>query len=338
MLRSLAGCLLRRRQAGMGLRRRVNFSCRQNQWALYAGSKRNLTELPVDDLSPKQAFLAPIVSGVFLAGMYFLLRYTSIDVGQIFKYGSVVFGGICLKETLDPIFFNLYTKVFPLQPVTKAVGEDGCEEDVEPWNSPKNVTTALISAAISGSYLLGSGAITFMASNLIGFGLAVRCISLLKPKSLWSAAALLSGLLLYDVFFVFGTDVMVSVATSIEAPAKFLFPRETVPGATGVQSYPFAILGLGDVVVPGIFVAMMAFVDKELVFEDDREVCQVRNGPYFSSSMVAYVAGLFTCFVVNAVSHSPQPALLYLVSIAKLVEESFEQLLRQLLCSDVSCF
>mmetsp|Transcript_37119 Transcript_37119/g.148116 ORF Transcript_37119/g.148116 Transcript_37119/m.148116 type:complete len:84 (+) Transcript_37119:1084-1335(+) len=83
---------------------------------------------------------------------------------------------------------------------------------------------------------------------------------------------------------------------------------------------------------------MMAFVDKELVFEDDREVCQVRNGPYFSSSMVAYVAGLFTCFVVNAVSHSPQPALLYLVSIAKLVEESFEQLLRQLLCSDVSCF
>jgi len=54
--------------------------------------------------------------------------------------------------------------VFPVQPVTKAVGEDGCEEDVEPWSSPKNITTAVISAAICGTYLAGNGAITFMAS------------------------------------------------------------------------------------------------------------------------------------------------------------------------------
>ena len=36
---------------------------------------------------------------------------------------------------------------------------------------------------------------------------------------------LLSGLFVYDVFWVFGTDVMVSVAKGINAPIKILFPK-----------------------------------------------------------------------------------------------------------------
>ena len=36
-------------------------------------------------------------------------------------------------------------------------------------------------------------------------------------------AGLLTGLFLYDAFFVFKSDVMLTVATQIEAPAKFLF-------------------------------------------------------------------------------------------------------------------
>ena len=38
--------------------------------------------------------------------------------------------------------------------------------------------------------------------------------------------ALLILLFFYDIFFVFGTDVMLSVAKSIDAPIKLLFPKD----------------------------------------------------------------------------------------------------------------
>ena len=58
-------------------------------------------------------------------------------------------------------------------------------------------------------------------------------------------------LFFYDIFFVFGTDVMLTVAKSIDAPIKLLFPRDW-------QADPptFGLLGLGDIVLPGVFIAM----------------------------------------------------------------------------------
>ena len=36
---------------------------------------------------------------------------------------------------------------------------------------------------------------------------------------------LLSGLFFYDIFWVFGNDLMVTVAKSFEAPIKLVFPQ-----------------------------------------------------------------------------------------------------------------
>ena len=46
----------------------------------------------------------------------------------------------------------------------------------------------------------------------------------------------------------------VSVATSVDAPVKLLFPRPPDPQSTKA---PFSMLGLGDIVIPGIFVALI---------------------------------------------------------------------------------
>ena len=62
---------------------------------------------------------------------------------------------------------------------------------------------------------------------------------------------MLGLLFFYDIFFVFGTDVMLTVAKSIDAPIKLLFPKNW--GATPPE---FSLLGLGDIVIPGIFVSM----------------------------------------------------------------------------------
>ena len=54
------------------------------------------------------------------------------------------------------------------------------------------------------------------------------------------------GLFFYDIFWVFGTDVMVTVAKSFDAPIKLLFPKDLF--AAELQ---YSMLGLGDIVIPG---------------------------------------------------------------------------------------
>merc|ERR1711997_979969 len=113
---------------------------------------------------------------------------------------------------------------------------------------------------------------------------------------------LLGGLFFYDIFWVFGTDVMVTVAKSFEAPIKLVFPQDLLED--GLNSTNFAMLGLGDIVIPGIFIALLLRYDVSLK----------RNSHfYFYATFIASLAGLLlTIFVMHVYKHA-QPALLYLV-------------------------
>ena len=55
-------------------------------------------------------------------------------------------------------------------------------------------------------------------------------------------------LVIYFYIKVYGTDVMITVAKSLDAPIKLLFPLDltTVPPK-------FSMLGLGDIVIPGTY-------------------------------------------------------------------------------------
>ena len=75
---------------------------------------------------------------------------------------------------------------------------------------------------------------------------------------------LLTLLFFYDIFFVFGTDVMLTVAKGINAPIKLMFPKDY-----SLEKPQYSILGLGDIVIPGIFVSLclrfdfLKSIDKE---------------------------------------------------------------------------
>ena len=139
----------------------------------------------------------------------------------------------------------------------------------------------------------------WLLNNLLGVAFSVQGIALVSLGSYKNGLLLLAGLFVYDIFWVFGTDVMVSVAKSFDAPIKLVFPRNIF-----AEEFQFSMLGLGDIVIPGFFVAMLLRFDK---------VRGHAGSPFFRWNYLAYVAGLVTTIAVMHVFKAAQPALLYLV-------------------------
>ena len=102
----------------------------------------------------------------------------------------------------------------------------------------------------------------WLANDLLGMAFAINGVELLHLNNVVTGCILLGGLFFYDIFWVFGTDVMVTVAKSFEAPIKLVFPQDLLEN--GLNSSNFAMLGLGDIVIPGIFIALLLRYDVSL--------------------------------------------------------------------------
>lgn len=105
-----------------------------------------------------------------------------------------------------------------------------------------DVALFVVCAAISVAYAVTKA---WFLNNLLGCAFSIQGIQMLSLGSYIIGVILLCGLFVYDVFWVFGTEVMVSVAKGLNAPIKLMFPK-----ALGVKPMPFSMLGLGDIVIP----------------------------------------------------------------------------------------
>jgi len=165
----------------------------------------------------------------------------------------------------------------------------------------------------------------WMANNIFGIVFSLQGIEMIALGSFFNGCILLSGLFFYDIFWVFGTEVMVTVAKSFDAPIKLLFPQ---PGfmPDGVTPSRPSMLGLGDIVIPGIFIALLLRFDhsrrqalslqSQAIKGTDfvsRLTAAYRLQPYFFVNLVGYFLGLTTTLFVMYSFKAAQPALLYLV-------------------------
>src|ERR1700734_46904 len=83
------------------------------------------------------------------------------------------------------------------------------------------------------------------------------------------------------------------------------------------QKLEFSMLGLGDIVVPGLFIALALRYDLYRFHQQNPTVNYKRHmyrfpKPYFISTFAAYIAGLVLTMTVMHVFKKAQPALLYL--------------------------
>lgn len=141
---------------------------------------------------------------------------------------------------------------------------------------------------------------------------------MLSLDSFQTGGIMLMGLFLYDIFWVFGTNVMVSVARGFEGPIKIVWPKNFVAALTDHQSqWQMTMLGLGDIVIPGVFVALALRFDQHIfITSNPKKLITKRDTsfpkPYFQATLFGYFTGLATTMAVMHFTGAAQPALLYL--------------------------
>ena len=92
-------------------------------------------------------------------------------------------------------------------------------------------------------------------TNFLGFSFCYGALQFMSPSTFWTGSLILGSLFFYDIYFVFFTPLMVTVAKKLDVPIKLLFPRPPSPGdAPDIQS--LAMLGLGDIVIPGMMIGL----------------------------------------------------------------------------------
>ncbi|KAF7189816.1 Signal peptide peptidase 1 [Pseudocercospora fuligena] len=95
-------------------------------------------------------------------------------------------------------------------------------------------------------------------TNLQGFAVSYGALQLMSPTTFATGTLILSGLFFYDIWAVFFTPLMVTVAKNLDVPIKLVFPRpDSPPAAPGeAPKRSYSMLGLGDIVLPGLMIAL----------------------------------------------------------------------------------
>ncbi|MCE2055420.1 hypothetical protein HAX54_042550 [Datura stramonium] len=199
---------------------------------------------PSETMSNEHAMRFPLVGSAMLLSLFFLFKFLSKDlVNAVLTCYFFVLGIAALSATLLPAIKRFLPKKW--------------NDDLIIWHFPYfrsleiEFTRSQIVAAIPGTIFCVWYAKQkhWLANNVLGLAFCIQGIEMLSLGSFKTGAILLAGLFVYDIFWVFFTPVMVSVAKSFDAPIKLLFP-------TADAKRPFSMLGLGDIVIPGIFVAL----------------------------------------------------------------------------------
>lgn len=185
-------------------------------------------------------------------------------------------------------------------------------KDLDLHFSAAQAVCVAVAAATLVAYWLSKH---WLLNNAIAACLCLSGLEMINVGSFRNAAIMLTGLFVYDVTFVFGTEVMVTVAKGVDGPIKLLFPRTFLDVAEDAAASKFSMLGLGDVVVPGLAVALLLRFDAQRAFKKQGGPLTdlAFAAPYFLAACLAYVAGLALTLGVMYAFDAAQPALLYLV-------------------------
>ena len=294
-------------------------------------------------MTHKDAAMFPVIASCALVGLYVFFQLFSKEYVNLLL--SLYFAGLgvfALLHSITPLLNWLpIPEALPLPSQIKTLlhvnfrltlveeNERSAEENADDSSESSPIcywinetftgrqVIGFVPCACLGAWYLAKK--HWIANNIFGLVFSVTGVEVIHINTFSIGVLLLGGLFIYDIFWVFFTDVMVTVAKTFEAPIKckcsyffntvifilflVVFPQDLI--TNGIAANNFAMLGLGDIVLPGLVISLMLRADSFL-----------RPGKtpiYFICTLIAYVFGLLVTVLVLQIFQHAQPALLYLV-------------------------
>jgi minor histocompatibility antigen H13 len=274
----------------------------------------------VETLKAEDAMQFPIMGSCSLFGLYLAFKFLGQDFVNLLIGGYFALVGCgALSLTIGPVmdkiapqWMNDYNLGFKKK-INHPLPEWILQKDLEIGMDLTGTDCVSIGMAcvVVGLYFQRK---YWALNNVLGICFCMQGIERLSLGTYKIGAILLVGLFFYDIFWVFGTDVMVTVAKNLDGPIKLLFPRSLVPN-DDTGKIELSLLGLGDIVIPGFFLSLLLRFDATNANMPTTKV-DIHESfpkPYFYSAMIAYVMGLGVTLFVMIYFQAAQPALLYLV-------------------------
>jgi len=280
-----------------------------------------------ETLTKEDAMSFPIIGSVSLFSLYLAFRFLDRSlVNLLIGCYFCVLGTFSLTASSAPLLSSLLSSFVPESTLNKTytikkvfnhslptflLGESPFEFMIE---FEMIDIIALIPSALT-VYLYFQGKY-WALNNVLGISFCLQGIQRFSLGTYKIGAILLIGLFFYDIFWVFGTEVMVTVAKNLDGPIKILFPRDSLMKNAETGKLDLSLLGLGDIVIPGFFLALLLRFDAmnaNIPRLNSVDVHYPFPKPYFHSCFIAYMFGLGLTLFIMVMFDSAQPALLYLV-------------------------
>ena len=286
-----------------------------------------------ETLKKEDAYQFPLIGSISLFSLYCAFKFLDKDLVNLLIGGYFgLMGTFAVAMTLAPLLVALVPRNLAflredikwenqLHHPFSAIKLLGAPTSPSVWTvtfSIMEIVSLMISVAVIVLYYyLGK---PWFLNNILGISFCLQGIERFSLGTYKIGAILLIGLFFYDIFWVFGTDVMVTVAKNLDGPIKILLPRSMEADPLTGRFKDLSLLGLGDIVIPGFFLALLLRFDahRQAASKTTEEalVMGVHDSfpkPYFHAALLSYIAGLgFTIFIMIQFN-AAQPALLYLV-------------------------
>jgi len=247
-------------------------------------------------MKEKDAWVFPIIGSCVLFGLYLLfLVFDKENLNKLFHFyftaiGMYSIGCYLYERALNISFMRGFKDTVLFEtPKIKWILEESSKIDV------LFVITFTCGIIVGSFYFVSK---SWMLNNLLGMCFSIFGIESMMLGKYKTGLILLGLLFFYDIFWVFGTPVMVGVAKNLEGPIKLMFPKDLF-----AETVSFNMIGLGDIVIPGFFVSLMLRYDIiNNIFQRKENGGAVDNSPitwslrnvkFFNFTMLGYALGIF---------------------------------------------
>lgn len=269
----------------------------------FLATRRNhpLTKDFREQLSGKGAGKMFIISTAFLVGLYIIVSRFRQDILPILMkcYFCYVIMMMSINFLRPPLFTCIYS-----------ASSDNHPQYLIKWMKIYAIDLVAVGAALPVLFIYWFSD-NWIVMNCLAALVTLFSIEITHFKTLTIASITMAAFFFYDIYFVFFTPIMITVAKKIAIPVKIVWPRE--PNTFNMwlpysDTTKFTLLGLGDIMLPGMYISLLSRAEARVTSTKGL----IGKPSLTRTCIIAYAISIIIAMCALHIFKKGQPVLLYI--------------------------